>query len=335
MPVTLLSPGEPASGWVTGMALFDPALLQYVDEQRAFNTNIMEATSALGSIDTSTPEGLAWIRDAMKPGGLFGFQTFDFPEVREIPGPAGPIPIRVMTPEVVDGVYLHYHGGGMTMGSALSMDARNWQIAEACNLAIVSVDYRLAPEHPFPAGPDDAEAAALWLIGNAQADFGTDRLLVGGESAGAYLALLTMVRLRDRLGGRPPFAGADLCYGVYDWGGTPSAKQLVGKVPYATGEGSNRQHYLPGYSVEEARNPAISPLWAALQDLPPSLLTVGTSDWLLDDSTFVAARLQAAGSPVELAVYPQGPHGIDSSPTVLGKMARERLHAFLRECVSG
>ena len=161
----------------------------------------------MSSIDTSTPEGLAWIRDAMKPGGLFGFTTYDFPEVREIPGPAGPIPIRIMTPETVNGVYLHYHGGGMTMGSALSMDARNWQIAEACSVVVVSVDYRLAPEHPFPAGPDDCEAAALWLIDNAQAEFGTDRLLVGGESAGAYFSLLTMVRLRDRLGGTPPFAG--------------------------------------------------------------------------------------------------------------------------------
>ncbi len=320
------------------MSLFDPALLEYVDEQRAFNSSVMEATAAMGSIDTSTPEGLAWIRDAMKPGGLFGFQTFDFPEVREIPGPTSgcaPIPIRVMTPEVVNGVYLHYHGGGMTMGSALSMDVRNWQIAEACNVAVASVDYRLAPEHPFPAGPDDAEAAALWLIENAQAEFGTDRLLVGGESAGAYLALLTMVRLRDRLGARPPFAGVDLCYGVYDWGGTPSAKQMVGKVPYATGDDVNRRHYLPGRSVEEARHPAISPLWAPLHDLPPSLLTVGTADWLLDDSTFVAARLQAAGSPVELAVYPQGPHGVESAPTVLGKLARDRLHAFLRECVGG
>ena len=257
------------------MALFDPALLEYVAEQREFNANVMEATKALASIDTATPEGLAWIRDAMKPGGLFGFQTYDFPVVREIPGPAGTIPIRVMTPEVVNGVYLHYHGGGMTMGSALSMDARNWQIAEACNVAVVSVDYRLAPEHPFPAGPDDAEAAALWLVDNAQAEFGTDRLLVGGESAGAYLALLTMVRLRDRLGRTPPFAGVDLCYGVYDWGGTPSSKQMIGKVPYATGDATNRKHYLPGRSIEEARDPAVSPLWRPLHDLPPALLTVG------------------------------------------------------------
>jgi acetyl esterase/lipase len=287
------------------------------------------------SIDTSTPEGLAWIRDAMKPGGLFGFTAYDFPEVREIPGPAGPIPIRVMTPETVNGVYLHFHGGGMTMGSALAMDGRNWQIAEASKVAVVSVDYRLAPEHPFPAGADDCEAAALWLIDNAKAEFGTDRLLVGGESAGAYFSLLTMVRLRDRLGGTPPFAGVDLCYGAYDLGGTPSTILQIGKVPYATGDGNNRRHYLPGRSIEESRDPAISPLWAPLHDLPPTLITVGTADWLLDDSLFLAARLEAAGSPVELAVYPEGPHGIEGSPTVLGKLARDRLHAFLRERALG
>jgi acetyl esterase/lipase len=294
----------------------------------------MEATAGMNEVDTSTPEGLAWIRAAMEPGGLFGFTAYDFPEVRAIPGPAGPIPIRVMKPETVNGVYLHLHGGGMSLGSALSMDARNWPIAEAANVAVVSVDYRLAPEHPFPAGPDDCEAAALWLIDNAQAEFGTDRLLVGGESAGAYLSLLTMVRLRDRLGGTPPFAGVDLCYGAYDWGGTPSTKLQIGKVPYATGDGNNRRHYLPGRTLEECRDPAISPLWSPLHDLPPTLITVGTADWLLDDSLFLAARLEAAGSPVELAVYPEGPHGIESSPTVLGKIARDRLHAFLRDRVS-
>ncbi len=316
------------------MGLFDPALLEYVDEQRAYNAGVMEATAAMSSIDTSTPEGLAWIRDAMQPGGLFGFTSYDFPEVRQIPGSTdgcAPIPIRVMRPDPVNGVYLHYHGGGMSLGSALSMDARNWQIAQACNVAVVSVDYRLAPEHPFPAGPDDCEAAAVWLIDNARSEFGTDRLLVGGESAGAYLSLLTMVRLRDRLGGTPPFAGVDLCYGIYDWGGTPSTIQMIGKVPYATGDGNNRRHFLPGRSLEQARDPAISPLWARLHDLPPTLITVGTADWLLDDSTFLAARMEAAGSPVELAVYPDGPHGIESAPTALGKMARDRLHAFLRE----
>jgi acetyl esterase len=315
------------------MQLFDPALLPLAAEQRQFNAKVMKATEGMGAVDTKTPEGLQWIRDAMLPGGLFGFEALDFPEVREIPGPAGPISLRVMTPDVggsPEGVYLHFHGGGMTLGSALSMDKRNWPIAQACNVAVVSVDYRLAPEHPFPAGPDDAEAAALWLMDNAQAAFGTDRLVAGGESAGAYLAMLTMLRLRDRLGAAPPFLGLDLCYGVYDWGGTPSARELIGKVPYATGDSANRAHYLPGRTLQEARDPAVSPLWAELHDLPPALLTVGTADWLRDDSIFLAGRLAAAGGSVELAVYPDGPHGIESSPTQLGRLARERLYAFLR-----
>jgi acetyl esterase len=316
------------------MQLFDPALMAFTSEQREFNTNVMKATAGMGDVDTRTPEGLAWIRNAMLPGGLFGFEAYDFPEVREIPGPAGPISLRVMNPAteggVVDGVYLHFHGGGMTLGSALSMDKRNWPIAQACNVAVVSVDYRLAPEHPFPAGAEDAEAAALWLIDNAKAEFGTDRLVVGGESAGAYLTLLTMLRLRDQLGVTPPFLALELCYGVYDWGGTPSASELVGKVPYATGDGANRAHYLPGRSLEEARDPAVSPLWAELHDLPPALLTVGTADWLRDDSIFLAGRLAAAGNDVELAVYPEGPHGIESSPTELGRRARERIYQYLR-----
>ena len=312
------------------MALYASGLLAHVEEQRAYNANLMEATSAMAGVDTSTVEGIQWLRAAMAPGGLFGLTSLDFPETRQIPGPAGDIPVRILRPERIEGVYLHFHGGGMTVGSAASMDGRNWPLAEATNLAVVSVDYRLAPEDPYPAGPDDCEAAARWLVEHSVEEFGTERRLVGGESAGAYFALLTMLRLRDHLGGRPPFLGADLCYGVYDVGGTPSATHTIGKVPYAAREDTNRAHYLPGRSKEEARVPAISPLWAELHDLPPCLLTVGTADFLLDDSLFLAARLAAAGNEVALAVYPEGPHGIEGAPTEMGRMARERIYAFLR-----
>lgn len=315
--------------------LYDPALLAYVDEQRARNAALMDVTRKMAGIDTRSVDGLRWLREAMAPGGLFGMQALDFPETREIAGPAGPIPIRVMTPERVDGVYLHFHGGGMTLGSAAGMDHRNWAIARACDVAVVSVDYRLAPEHPFPAGPDDAEAAALWLVEHARDELGTDRLLVGGESAGAYLSLLTLVRLRDRLGARPSFLGADLCYGGYDMSGTPSTVRMAGAVPYATGDGANRDHYLPDRALDGLREPSVSPLWADLRDLPPCLLTVGTCDWLLDDSLFLAARLRAARNDVELAVYPEGPHGIDTEPTELGRIARDRIHAFLRARLDG
>jgi acetyl esterase len=313
------------------LQLFDPALLDLVDEQRAHNAALMEATAAMHDIDPASMEGIAWTRRAMAPGGLFGMRSLDHAEVREIPGPAGPISIRILRPPTVRGVYLHFHGGAFTVGSAASMDGRNWEFAQACDVATVSVDYRLAPEHPFPAGPDDCEAAARWLMANARDVFGTDRLLDGGESAGAYFALLTMLRLRDVLGEVPPFLGADLCYGGYDLSGTPSNEQLTGKVPYATGgSGALRALYLPGRSRDECRDAAVSPLWAELHDLPPCLVTVGTADWLLDDNLFLGARLAAAGNAVELAVYPEGPHGIESSPTALGKIARGRIYDFLR-----
>jgi acetyl esterase/lipase len=317
---------------VARLELFDPALLEHVPEQEAFNRSIMEATGAMAGLDASSPEGLAWVRAAMEPGGLFGMKAYDFPEVREVPGPAGPVPIRILTPDTVRGVYLHLHGGGMTVGSAAAMDARNWEYAQACDVAVVSVDYRLAPEHPFPAGPDDCEAVARWLAAAAEDELGTDRLVIGGESAGAYLALLTLLRLRDD-GTSSAFAGADLCYGGYDMAGTPSRQELAGRVPYATGDDANRRLYLGDRSDAEVRHPAISPLWAELHDLPPTLVTVGTSDWLLDDNLFLAARLAAAGNDVELAVWPSGPHGIESSPTELGRLARQRIYDFLNRCL--
>ena len=322
--------GAPSTrGYV--VELFDPRLLEHVEEQRAFNQVLVEMTGQMGAIDPSTPEGLQWVRDAMEPGGLFGMQSLDFAEVREIPGPTGPISVRVLVPDEVRGVLLHFHGGGMTVGSAAGSDGRNWRMAKSCNVATVSVDYRLAPEHPYPSGPDDCEAAALWLIEHARDEFGTDRLLVGGESAGAYLSILTMLRLRDRLGARPPFVAMDLEFGGYDFGGTPSARLMAGKVPFSVGgESGNREHYLPGRSVEECRDPAVSPLWAELHDLPPAVVSVGTADWLLDDSVFLAARLAVAGNEVDLAVWPECPHGIVGMPTTLGRMAAERVDDFLR-----
>jgi acetyl esterase/lipase len=97
-------------------------------------------------------------------------------------------------------------------------------LATRAHLAVASVDYRLAPEHPFPAGPDDCEAAACWLVEHAQREFGTSRLLIGGESAGGHLSALTLLRMRDRHGAADAFCGANLVFGAFDLGMTPSQR---------------------------------------------------------------------------------------------------------------
>ena len=109
---------------------------------------------------------------------------------------------------------------GLTHLIGSPSDSRNVLLADTAGIAVVSVDYRLAPEHPWPAAPDDCETAALWLAGQAEDSFGTDRLMIGGASAGATLAVTTLLRLRDR-GHLQPFAGAVLQFGAYDLSGLP------------------------------------------------------------------------------------------------------------------
>ena len=117
---------------------------------------------------------------------------------RIIPGPDGDLRIRTFSPPgPARAVMIHLHGGGWAIGRPEMSDRANEALASERGIAVVSVDYRLAPEHRFPAAIDDCEAAALWLLEHAAAEFGTETLLIGGESAGAHLSVLTLLRLRD------------------------------------------------------------------------------------------------------------------------------------------
>jgi acetyl esterase/lipase len=249
---------------------------------------------------------------------------------REISGPAGPLRLRTFVPDHVDTVFLHIHGGGFVTGSPEMTDLLHEILSKELNLAFVSVDYRLAPEHPYPAGPDDCEAAALWLIEHAEREFGSARLLIGGESAGAHLAACTLLRLRDRVA-VDRFCGANLVFGIYDLGGTPSQRGMTGRPDLLTAEQIEyfAELFTIGRSVEERRDPDISPLYADLQGLPPALFTVGADDHLVDDTLFMAARWELAGNDAELLVYPEAPHGCIGMPSVLEHWFPQ-LNDFLR-----
>ena len=239
------------------------------------------------------------------------------------------IPLRVIAPDNPRGVYLHIHGGGWVLGSAALQDPMLERIADNTGLAAVSVEYRLAPEHPYPAGPDDCETAAAWLVANGKKEFGTDVLTTGGESAGGHLTAVTVLRMRDRYG-YTGFRGANLVYGAFDLSMTPSQRQF-GNTRLVLRTIDMQQFYnafLP--EGPDRRTPDISPLYANLKGLCPALFSVGTCDALLDDSLFMHARWVAAGNPAELAIYPGGAHGFTLFPNALSSVAAARMDTFLK-----
>lgn len=255
--------------------------------------------------------------------------------VREIAG----VPCRVFIPEgSATAVYLHFHGGGMMIGAPEMSDYSNVDLRDRFGVAVVSVDYRLAPEHSHPAGPDDGVAVADWLLANGEREFGSSRLLVGGESAGGYMSAIVLLRIRDELHAAHRVDGANLVFGVYDWGRSPSQRGIrptpgldlldpVG-IEFFT------ECYLPGLTDDERRDPSISPAFADLRNLPPALMSVGTSDHLLDDTLMLSGRWAAAGNEVELLVLPEMPHGFMAVSCGLTSLWADRTLKWFADILS-
>jgi acetyl esterase/lipase len=297
-------------------ALFADVPAEQIDEARDFYRS---RTAGRGP---GTPEELKEVRAKRSAP-----PAADPPPIEEtIETAEGSVPVRIFTP--VDGpprgVYLDIHGGGFYMDSAARGDGRNRALADASHLAVVSVDYRLAPEHPWPAAPDDCEAAALWLVEEADARFGTSRLAIGGSSAGATLALATLLRLRDR-GAVGRFTGAALQFGTYDLSArTPAGRRIAD------------EYFIQAYvgHVEDRTVPDISPLYGVLRGLPPTLMVVGSADVLLEDNLALAGRLSAAGNDVELRIYPDSPHGFTAHPTTMARTALSGVESWLRDRIT-
>lgn len=307
--------------------IIDPALFrpEAVDPEAARFLAQLEAKLAAAPKPHETPveesrrarvEG----RGVFPAGGpLEGSEWLDAPvragRVRFTPAPAAPT-----------GVYVHVHGGGWTLGAPDQYDRWNQALAREAGCAVLSLPYRLAPEHPWPAGADDVEEGLLWAL-DAAAGFGAPRVAIGGESAGAHLSVVALLRLRARgLAGR--IVGANLSYGVFDLGLTPSARawgarQLVLSTPTMAWFTANLGRIDPA-------DPAVSPLRADLAGLPPALFQVGTADPLLDDSLLMAARWAAAGTEAALNVFPGGVHGFDMFDLGIGRAARAAASAFVK-----
>ncbi len=237
-------------------------------------------------------------------------ETIQFVRNLSIPGPRGDIPIRVYRPDVQDvPVVVFYHGGGWVLGTLDSIDGVCRELANRTECVVVSVDYRLAPEYPFPAGADDAYAALEWVAEHAES-FGGDptKLGVAGTSAGGNLAAVTALRAREFDG--PTLSHQSLLYPVtnYDFDTDSYAENEDGPLLSRADMEWFWNHYLRS-SVDGA-NPYASPLRANnLSGLPPATVVTCGYDPLRDEGIAYADRLAEAGVSVRHDHYPDVAHG--------------------------
>lgn len=226
-----------------------------------------------------------------------------------------------------DKVILYVHGGGYVMGSAGSHRDMTGRLSKAAGARVLSLNYRLAPEHPFPAPVDDAVAAYKWLLDQG---IRPSNIAVAGDSAGGGLALATLLALRDR--DLPsPAAGV----GISPWvdmegtGESMSTRAAVDPVVQKEGLLGMAKLYLGG---ADPKTPLAAPLHANLAGLPPLLIQVGGHETLLDDSTRITERARKAGVDVTLKVWDEMPHVWHLFAPILpeGQQAIDEIGAFFQ-----
>ena len=235
---------------------------------------------------------------------------------RSIPGPGGALPVRVYTPvgTAPFPIVVFFHGGGWVVGDLDTQDMICRGLSHGSNSVVMSVDYRLAPEHRFPAAVDDAWAATCWAAAHAAELAGDpDRLSVAGDSAGANLAAAVALRTRDEKG--PRIRAQILIYGScnYPSARTPSANEFA-SGPILTDAAIEYfwKQYLPNPAVDQD-HPWASPIRAAdHRGLAPAFVATAELDPTRDDGERYAEKLTRAGIPTETRRYPGMPHGFVS-----------------------
>jgi acetyl esterase len=284
------------------------------------------------SIETLTPE------QARRQPALFDPSPEPVGAVlqRDIPGPGGPLRIRLYRPVGAERppALVYLHGGGFVIGSLEAADAVCRRLATVTGCAVVSVDYRLAPEHKYPAAVDDAYAALTWVHDNAHAiAVDGDRLLVGGSSAGANLAAVASLRARDTQG--PTVAMQVLIVPALWFSNATESKRAFGAgygLDTATMEWFAR-HYVR--SEADATDPYVSPYLAPdLRGLPPAVIVTAEFDCLRDEGELYGERLRQAGVEATVLRYAGMIHGFLGLPDVaagdlaidhIGELVRARL----------
>jgi epsilon-lactone hydrolase len=252
------------------------------------------------------------------------------PDVVTTPGQLGGVPvIRVDIPgTTTDGVILYFHGGFFAIGSAAASVGLASDLARQARMQVVTVDYRLAPEHPYPAAPHDAMTAYQALLDSGQ---DVARVALAGESAGAGLAVVTLAAIGRA--GLPQPASAVLMSPWADLAGTGDSLKTKADVDPVITADAIRVRARDYLGSADACDPAVSPVYGSLAGLPPLLIQAGSHEVLLDDAIRLAARAAYDDVAVTLDVTPGVPHVFQAYAAILdeGDAALNRAGAFLRQ----
>lgn len=332
---------------------FDPATLS--PESREFNAK-------LSAITASQPKwyeiGAEAYRKLRAEGGtaLPAPIVLDSGIAFEIPSrdPSRNVPCRVFKPqngEAPRAVFMHIHGGGWVLGNESSQDVKLQRLADIHSIACISVGYRLAPEHPFPAGPEDCFDVAEWLVRHAQERFQAPFAFMGGESAGGHLTALTTLHLlqhSDPVYSGHRLRGLILHYGCFSLRWLPSVYSFAKREPHLVLSLETMTEFQnaflgKGWTQEMLDDPNVSPLYADLPSLrhklPPALFTCGTEDYLLDDTLFMSSRWLSAGAEAVVAIVKGAAHGYTTfDPAIKGSGSQEGdrvTDEFFKDKLSG
>lgn len=292
-------------------------------------------------------EGVAYLRK-LRTGAPFGTNDFNLAALRAGMGSRRPPTIKdvklikvkvgdipcewVVAPGADPDVRLLYiHGGGFVSGSGGFYLAQTAHISAAAMCAVLLPDYRLAPEHPFPAGLDDCVVAHEWLLANGPAGPGPARAtFVAGDSAGGSLTLATLLALRDRKL-KLPAAGIPLSPTTDLTLASDSLKTVSDPIISAKTMPVFRDHYL---GKTDPRNPLASPVFGDYRGLPPLLIQVGEHEMLRDDSIRVARKARADGTAVTLEVWPGMFHVFQChEPLPEAREAIDHIAEFMRSAL--
>jgi acetyl esterase/lipase len=290
--------------------------------------------ASFGEIPPMRQRGLAAVRAAIESAPL----PDEMPAMASIgdaaiPGPAGPIPVRIYCPtdDSNSPVLVYLHGGGLVMGSNHSFEPLARALASASGATVVAVDYRLAPESPPPAQFDDAYAATEWVSRNAH-DLGVDagRVAVVGDSAGGSLAAAVALAARDR--GGPAICAQVLLYPGLDRDMTAPSITALADAPLLAHDDINYMHALCDNKAGPPRDPYLVPAYASdLSGLPPAIVVTAACDPIQDWGERYAARLRQAGVQTTATRYPGMYHGflMRSDATARGRLAIAEIGALL------